>query len=396
MNRFKIVLALSLAGVAMLAAGNWISRADCLAAASPSPPGTLGGQSRPASQPDGPPEDLQYPNRNPRVLRSESGGTVFDPPAATPTTTPATGPAVKLPKPRTEGGMPLMEALRNRHTARQFSDRKLSDQTLSDLLWAACGVNREDGRRTAPTAMNRQEIDVYVARADGLWLYDHKGHALQPILDKDLRALTGTQGFVKDAPVNLIFVADFSRMGKGGAEADKVFLSAADTGYVSQNVYLFCAGEGLATVVRGLVDRPALAKAMGLRPDQRIILAQSVGYPPAAAASQPASALAGTESPHGQAISLVLTTQQKAIREMEKQAGSLHMVGREDSWWFDTTRRTWSVVRPFGPGIIDSTHMFTVRYAIDGNEAGAWSVDTRGRKVTPAAQERTPAKASHD
>ena len=144
----------------------------------------------------------------------------------------------------------------------------------------------------------------------------------------------------------------------------------------------------------------ALAVAAALTAGNWISRADSPAAPAAspapAAASQPASALAGTESPHGQAIALVLATQQKAIREMEKKAGTLRMVGHEDSWWFDTTPRTWSAVRPFGPGIIDSTHMFTVRYAIDGNEAGAWSVDTRGQKVTPAAPEQTPAKASRD
>ena len=203
-------------------------------------------------------------------------------PAGAPTTAPAAK-TVALPKPHTEGGKPLMEALKARHTSRAFSDKAISDQTLSDLLWAACGVNREDGRRTAPTAVNWQEIDVYVARADGLWLFDVKAHALARVSDLDLRAATGTQAFVKDAPVNLVFVADFAKMGgamaKNMTEADKVLYSAADTGYVSQNVYLFCASEGLATVVRGLVDRPALAKAMGLRDDQRIILTQTVGYP---------------------------------------------------------------------------------------------------------------------
>jgi len=191
-----------------------------------------------------------------------------------PTTTSA-----RLPKPKTEGGMPLMEALKKRHSSRQFADRKLPDQVLSDMLWAAFGVNRADGRRTAPSAVNWQEIDIYVATADGVWLFDAKGHDLKCVLQKDIRALTGKQDFVKDAPVNLIYVADFAKMRKGTPEADKIFYSAADTGFISQNVYLFCASEGLATVVRGMVDRPALAKAMHLREDQRIILAQTVGYP---------------------------------------------------------------------------------------------------------------------
>lgn len=183
-----------------------------------------------------------------------------------------------LPKPQTEGGKPLMQALKERATAREFSPRKLPDQVLSNLLWAANGVNRSDsGKRTAPTAVNWQEIDVYVALADGLYLYDAKGHALQPVVAEDLRALTGTQPFVKNAPVNLVYVSDRARMGRA-SDADKDFYSATDTGFVSQNVYLFCASEGLATVVRGLVDRPALAKAMKLRPEQRVILAQTVGY----------------------------------------------------------------------------------------------------------------------
>jgi len=186
---------------------------------------------------------------------------------------------VVLPKPQTEGGQPLMQVLKDRHTSRDFSPRKLPDQILSDLLWAADGINRPDtGKRTAPSAVNWQEIDIYVALADGLYLYDAKTHTLEPVLAEDLRALTGGQAFVKDAPLNLVYVADRSRMGKA-SEADKDMYSAADTGFISQNVYLYCASEGLATVVRGSVDRPALAKAMQLRPEQRIILAQTVGYP---------------------------------------------------------------------------------------------------------------------
>lgn len=187
--------------------------------------------------------------------------------------------SIQLPQPQTEGGKPLMEALRDRKTSREFSERKLPDQVLSNLLWAANGVNRPDsGMRTAPSARNWQEIDVYVAMAEGLYLYDARAHALQPVLARDLRELTGTQPFVKDAPINLVYVADYTRMG-AASEEHKDFYSATDTGFISQNVYLFCASEGLATVVRGLVDRPVLAAAMKLRPEQRIILAQTIGYP---------------------------------------------------------------------------------------------------------------------
>lgn len=185
----------------------------------------------------------------------------------------------KLPVPQTDGGKPLMQVLKERKTSREFGSEKLSPQMLSNLLWAACGINRPDsGRRTAPSAKNQQEIDVYAATADGLYLYDAKAHSLTPVLAKDIRAMTGTQGFVREVPVNLIYVADFSRMGSM-SDSDKILYSAADTGFISENVYLFCASEGLATVVRGAVDKPALAKVMNLKPEQKIVLVQSVGHP---------------------------------------------------------------------------------------------------------------------
>ncbi len=186
---------------------------------------------------------------------------------------------IQLLEPQMDIGRPLMQVLTDRRSSRAFSTEKLPKQVLSDMLWAAFGMNRPDsGKRTAPSAMNWQEIDIYVATVDGLYLYDAKTHALKPVLEKDIRVLTGRQPFVQEAPVNLVYVADFSKMGNAKVD-DKVFYSAADTGFISQNVYLYCASEGLATVVRGLVDRPALAKVMRLRPDQRVILAQSVGYP---------------------------------------------------------------------------------------------------------------------
>ena len=186
---------------------------------------------------------------------------------------------IKLPDPQTDIGKPLMQVLKERKSSRSFSEKKLPDQVLSNLLWAAAGINRKDsGKRTAPSAVNWQEVEVYVASADGLYLYDAKAHTLNPIFSKDIRAETGSQGFVKDVPVNLIYVADFSKITRGDEEI-KVFYSAADTGFISQNVYLFCASEGLATVVRGLVDKEALAKKMKLDPQRRVILCQSVGYP---------------------------------------------------------------------------------------------------------------------
>jgi SagB-type dehydrogenase family enzyme len=186
---------------------------------------------------------------------------------------------VTLLKPQVEGGKPLMQVLKNRSSSRSFSTEKLPLQVLSNLLWAAFGFNRPDtGKRTAPSAVNWQEIDIYVATDQGLYLYDAGRNQLQTILEQDIRMLTGLQSFVREAPVNFIYVADFSRM-TGTQREDKEFYSAADTGFISENVYLFCASEGLATVVRGSIDREALAKAMKLRPDQRIILAQTIGYP---------------------------------------------------------------------------------------------------------------------
>jgi SagB-type dehydrogenase family enzyme len=185
---------------------------------------------------------------------------------------------ISLVAPQMEGGKPLMQALKERATARAFSPEKLPDQILSNLLWAAFGVNRPDGRRTAPSASNWQEVDIYVVAANGAFVYEAKSHSLTPVASEDLRALAGTQAFAKEAPVTLFFVADYARMGKATQER-KDFLAPADTGYISQNVYLFCASEGLATGVRVSIDLPALAKALKLRPDQKIILAQSVGYP---------------------------------------------------------------------------------------------------------------------
>jgi len=183
---------------------------------------------------------------------------------------------ITLPAPQTDGGRPLMQVLKDRKTTRDFAADKLSPQILSNLLWAAFGVNRPDGRRTAPSAMNWQEMDIYVATADGLFVYNAQGNRLDPVLAQDVRASTGTQPFVATAPLNLVYVADLS---KSGSAPDADLYTAADAGFIAQNVYLFCASEGLATVVRGSVDRAALAKAMKLRPEQKIILAQTVGYP---------------------------------------------------------------------------------------------------------------------
>ena len=185
---------------------------------------------------------------------------------------------IQLPPPKTEGGMPLMQALKERRSGRDFSPKKLPISMLSNLLWAAWGINRPDGHHTAPSARNSEEIDVYVATGDGLYLYQPKNHQLQKILDEDIRAATGTNEYVKDAALNLVYVADLTK-GNIKDPAAIEFYAGADTAFLAQNVYLFCASEGLSAVVRGSINRPELAKIMKLRSDQKITLAQSVGYP---------------------------------------------------------------------------------------------------------------------
>jgi nitroreductase len=183
-----------------------------------------------------------------------------------------------LPAPQTEGGKPLMQALKERHTTRSFAGQPLPPQVLSNLLWAAFGVNRPDGHRTAPSARNWQEIDVYVALPEGLFVYDAAAHALRRVVAQDLRAVSGTQAHAGQAPLTLVYVADDRRMGNADEETRKTF-AAADAGFIAQNVYLFCASEGLGTVVFASIDRERFTQAAGLNARQRITLAQSVGYP---------------------------------------------------------------------------------------------------------------------
>ena len=187
-------------------------------------------------------------------------------------------PAITLPKPRMEGGKPLMQALKDRQSARQFGVQKLPPQVLSDLLWAAWGVNRSDGRRTAPSAVNSQEIDIYITLAEGVYLFDPRSHTLKPVLAGDHRALAGSQAFVAQAPLNLVYVSDYAKMGSTKPELKPAW-TAANTGFIGQNVYLFCASEGLVTVFRAMLDGEALGRALSLRPDQHVTFSQTVGYP---------------------------------------------------------------------------------------------------------------------
>jgi nitroreductase len=184
----------------------------------------------------------------------------------------------ELPPPRVEGGKPLVEALRLRRSIREYSERSLPAQALSDLLWAAYGINRPSGDRTAPYWRHIMVIDVYAAMADGVWLYDPDRHALLPHLKADIRPATGLQAFVATAPLNLVYVAHGDRMKDISHEEQRLYASV-DTGFIGQNVYLFCASEGLATVFRGAVDYQGLARAMQLDEAQFVTFAQTVGYP---------------------------------------------------------------------------------------------------------------------
>jgi SagB-type dehydrogenase family enzyme len=178
---------------------------------------------------------------------------------------------IKLPAPKTTGGMPLMEALSKRQTSSSFSARELDKQTLSNLLWAANGFNRAD-KRTAPTAANRQELELYVTLSSGLYLYDAKANNLIQKSKTDIRSLTGMQDFVSIAPVNILITADTEKQNRKDYRD-------MDTGYVSQNIYLFCASAGLSTVARAMFDAQALGKAMKLNDKQIVVLTQTVGYP---------------------------------------------------------------------------------------------------------------------
>jgi nitroreductase len=187
--------------------------------------------------------------------------------------------AIDLPPPRSQGGKPLTEALRLRRSIRQYAPQPLPPQALSDLLWAAFGINRPaSGDRTAPYWRHVMVIDIYAAMADGVWLYEPKAHQLLPYLHGDIRAQTGTQDFVATAPLNLVYVAHGERMGDIPAEDRRLFASV-DTGFIGQNVYLFCASEGLATVFRAALDYRQLARTMQLGAGQFVTFAQTVGYP---------------------------------------------------------------------------------------------------------------------
>ncbi len=185
---------------------------------------------------------------------------------------------ISLPPAETSGGKPVLEALSNRHTTREFRKSSLDRQTLANLLWAGFGINRPaSGGRTAPSAMNSQELDLYAALPEGLFIYDPKVSRLNPVAGGDLRPRITKQSFGTNSAVVLLFVADLDRLAKAG-EDRRLSYATFDAGCISQNIYLYCAGTNLGTVVFDL-DRSGLTELMKLRPRQRVIFAQAVGYP---------------------------------------------------------------------------------------------------------------------
>lgn len=184
---------------------------------------------------------------------------------------------IKLPEPDKNVSMTLYQALSQRASVRDFSEEQISDSTLSQLLWAAAGINREDGRLTVPSAMNTQEELIYVCREDGAWIFNAKENTLTQVTDKDIRKdLAGKQKTVAKAPVFLVIVSDLNKF-KFKDKKTATF-GAIDAGYVSQNICLACEALGLATVPRGSMDHNAVAQALGLREGQELLLNHPVGY----------------------------------------------------------------------------------------------------------------------
>ncbi|MDL2290447.1 SagB/ThcOx family dehydrogenase [Paludibacteraceae bacterium OttesenSCG-928-F17] len=188
---------------------------------------------------------------------------------------------INLLLPVTTGGDALMATMQNRKTDREFLETNLSHKHLSEILWAANGVNRaENGKRTVPSAMAMYPLDTYAVLANGIYLYDPQKHELNPVIEGDYRELAGLQPFVKNAPLNLVFIANYNRYNgdRKIPEDKRLYLAALDAGHCTQNVYLYCASEGLKTVVRAGAQEKALLELLGLDENYQFVVAQTVGY----------------------------------------------------------------------------------------------------------------------
>lgn len=184
---------------------------------------------------------------------------------------------IALPKPNLKSGKPFMQCVAERRTERKFSTKPLSQQTIAEILFVADGVTRKDGRKTVPTARNKQNQSVYAVTADGIYLYNSKNHSLIPVMKGDYRKNCGLQPFHKKAPLILLFVADLSAI--GNTPEDQALYAGNHSGSASQNVYLYAASENLATVVCGMLDRAALKKLLNLKKDQMVVFSQPIAYP---------------------------------------------------------------------------------------------------------------------
>jgi SagB-type dehydrogenase family enzyme len=185
---------------------------------------------------------------------------------------------IHLPPPETNVGLPLMQALSRRTSTKEFDEKIVSREHLSNLLWAAFGINRPDsGKRTAATAVNCQDIQIYVVLPTAAYVYDAQGHCLNPVVARDVRSLAATQTYAQVAAIQLVYVSDYSKMADSFKDKKPIY-AAFHAGAISQNVYLYCASAGLATVVRDGVDREGLKDALKLNEHQVVVMAQSVGY----------------------------------------------------------------------------------------------------------------------
>ena len=182
---------------------------------------------------------------------------------------------IQLPKPLIDGDLKLADAFKNRKTIREFLDKDLSLQEISNILWCANGINREGtNKKTVPTTQGKNEIDVYVFIRTGVYIYLPEQNILKQIFNEDLRSITGKQDFVKNSPLTLIYIADLSKLGKDNSQT--IISASLDTGFIGQSVYLYCAAKGLATGVRAYIDKDLIKEKLKLNENKAVILAQSI------------------------------------------------------------------------------------------------------------------------
>jgi len=186
---------------------------------------------------------------------------------------------IKLQAPDIEGGVALLKATQERKSYREFAETNLSLKHLSEILWMANGVNREDGKRTVPSARALYPLITYAVLANGIYLYDPVAHELQPVVEGDYRNITGRQPFVDNAPLNVVFIANYEVYEAANMPEDRwLYLASLDAGHCTQNIYLYCASEGLKSVVRAGAQEKELLEALNLDEKHQFIVAHTVGY----------------------------------------------------------------------------------------------------------------------